>query len=74
MCALSQKQPFCEHNKLIRKGLHEILGVVPQPPRQGMRSSTDSLDKKRFIGEHRGEFKAKEWEGRGALQLGALLR
>lgn len=38
-------------------------GEVQQPPRQGMRSSADSLgQKKRFIGERRGE---PEWRGEG---------
>lgn len=55
---------FCERIKLWTIGLHQILGEEHQPPRQGMRSSAASLDKKRFIGEHRGEFKAEGWEGR----------
>lgn len=63
MCALPQKKSFSDRIKLIANSLHQILGEVHRPPRQGMRSSADSLDKKRFIGEHRGEFKRRDGRG-----------
>lgn len=61
---LSQTQACVSVSNLSTNGLHQILGEVHRPPRQGMRSSADSLDKKRFIGEqHRGELERRDGRG-----------
>lgn len=57
---------------LLMESPHQIRVEVRQPPRQGMRSSADSLDKKRFIGEHRGELKRSG--GRGEPGAHAVAR
>ena len=66
---LSRTQACVSVSNLSTNGLHQILGEVHRPPRQGMRSSADSLDKKRFIGEqHRGELERRD--GRGEERRG----
>ena len=74
---LSQTQACVSVSNLSTNGLHQILGEVHRPPRQGMRSSADSLDKKRFIGEqHRGELERRDGRGeeRRAEQRSAAQR